>query len=169
MLSWTCHICGEERPDAKISVYKSDISEDYNLPDGIMFQNVRYCNDNIDCSEKAQHHTHLKKDNINISDVSDSVINISTKGKHDDAIDAVSYSMHMAPEARKEMSNTKKFIYTFLIYFVLLQIVSALVIPFIIDNRTFIEEITDPFGILVSIVLSIIVAMWKKDELFKGK
>lgn len=45
-LTWTCHICGDERPDARISVFKKPSV----LPGGAtMTQNVRYCNDRPDC------------------------------------------------------------------------------------------------------------------------
>ncbi len=54
-LTWSCHICGEERPDARISVVKTDTSDQYGLPLGTVEQNVRYCNDNPDCRQKAQH------------------------------------------------------------------------------------------------------------------
>lgn len=48
-LTWTCHVCGSERPDERISVHSSR----ENL-DGLVFtQNVRYCNDNPDCRRKA--------------------------------------------------------------------------------------------------------------------
>ena len=50
-LTWVCHICKEERPDAKISV----------LTKPLMFegkqlgrQNVRYCNDKPSCLEGAK-------------------------------------------------------------------------------------------------------------------
>ena len=52
--TWTCHICNRERPDDKISVYKTDISTEMHLPSGSASQYVRYCNDNPDCIEKAK-------------------------------------------------------------------------------------------------------------------
>ena len=50
-LTWTCHICGKERPDALISVCTKPL-----VIDGQVFgdQNVRYCNDNPECHKKAQ-------------------------------------------------------------------------------------------------------------------
>jgi hypothetical protein len=54
-LTWTCHICKRERPDAMISVFKTDISAEIGLSGGsVLEQNVRYCNDNPDCTEKAK-------------------------------------------------------------------------------------------------------------------
>ena len=50
LITWTCHICGHERPDDKISVFQSDISKN---GDGAMLQNVRYCNDKPDCTQQA--------------------------------------------------------------------------------------------------------------------
>lgn len=42
---WTCHVCGAERPDEAISVYKD--SRD------LVGANVRYCNDRSKCAEGA--------------------------------------------------------------------------------------------------------------------
>lgn len=53
-LSWTCHACGEERPDALISVFTRDLSPGYNLPSGTMKQNLRYCNDRPKCLEDVR-------------------------------------------------------------------------------------------------------------------
>jgi hypothetical protein len=53
-MTWVCHICGHERPDDKISVFTTDISEERGLPAGTMFQNVRYCNDKYDCIDRAR-------------------------------------------------------------------------------------------------------------------
>lgn len=54
-LTWTCMICGNRRPDAKISVWKTDLSEQYGLPPGHVTQNVRYCNDREACVKAAPH------------------------------------------------------------------------------------------------------------------
>lgn len=49
-LTWQCHVCKAERPDAKISVYTTT-----KLVQGVeMKQNVRYCNDNPTCLEGAK-------------------------------------------------------------------------------------------------------------------
>ncbi len=45
-LTWTCHICKKERPDKKISVQTNEAD--------LGKENVRYCNDNDDCREKAK-------------------------------------------------------------------------------------------------------------------
>jgi hypothetical protein len=42
---WTCHVCGEERPDDRISVYTEEV--------GIASVNVRFCNDRPACQEGA--------------------------------------------------------------------------------------------------------------------
>ena len=52
-LSWKCHVCGEDRPDAQISVFKRDVGVDGGMPAGTMM-NVRYCNDNPKCVEGAK-------------------------------------------------------------------------------------------------------------------
>lgn len=46
--TWTCHICGEERPDENISVLTYPVA---NLSDAEY--NVRYCNDRAKCLEVA--------------------------------------------------------------------------------------------------------------------
>lgn len=48
-LKWTCHVCGSERPDNRISVFKRDISLSHGLPVGTVQMNIRYCNDRMDC------------------------------------------------------------------------------------------------------------------------
>lgn len=44
-LTWTCHVCGDERPDNKIDVF----SVVENLRGIMVQQNVRYCNDRSMC------------------------------------------------------------------------------------------------------------------------
>lgn len=49
-LTWTCHVCGDERPDSAIDVFKTKRT----LDGGIEVQtNVRYCNDRPTCIEEA--------------------------------------------------------------------------------------------------------------------
>lgn len=48
-LTWKCHVCGDERPDAAISICKVPF-EIAGIPST---QNIRYCNDRADCSSKA--------------------------------------------------------------------------------------------------------------------
>jgi len=46
-MTWTCHVCGDERPDAQISVLSFDVAvEGVDFP---IRQNVRYCNDRLSC------------------------------------------------------------------------------------------------------------------------
>jgi len=59
-LVWSCNVCNIERPNSRIDVFKRDISIDYNLPYGTMQQNVRHCNDKLDCIEKAKTLSFLK-------------------------------------------------------------------------------------------------------------
>jgi len=49
-LTWTCHICGDERPDDKISVFSKSLE----IPGVEAKQNVRYCNDRQKCIDGAQ-------------------------------------------------------------------------------------------------------------------
>jgi len=59
-LTWKCHICGEERPDEKISVY-STTQEIPGTHGGTMTVNVRYCNDKPACIEAAPHFSFFKR------------------------------------------------------------------------------------------------------------
>jgi hypothetical protein len=52
-LTWKCAICGLERPDEKISVFKVDIGP-RDLPTGTVVRNVKYCNDNPRCYDGAR-------------------------------------------------------------------------------------------------------------------
>jgi hypothetical protein len=50
IFTWTCHVCGEERPDDAISVHKH-----LRTVGKINFtENVRYCNDRPECVEGAK-------------------------------------------------------------------------------------------------------------------
>lgn len=45
-LTWVCHVCHDDRPDAAISVHKAT----HHAASGLEFQvNVRYCNDRPEC------------------------------------------------------------------------------------------------------------------------
>jgi hypothetical protein len=54
-MTWPCMVCGEERPDAAISVYTEDFGEtgDGHVP---MSVNIRYCNDRPACAGGAKEH-----------------------------------------------------------------------------------------------------------------
>ena len=60
-LTWTCHVCNRERSDAQISVVTTDMSAERGLPEGTIKQNVKYCNDDADCTEKAKTHRLIPK------------------------------------------------------------------------------------------------------------
>jgi hypothetical protein len=49
-LTWTCHVCGEVRPDNKIMVF----SKVKKFGNAEITQNVRYCIDKPDCIEGAR-------------------------------------------------------------------------------------------------------------------
>lgn len=61
MLTWKCHICGEERPDHLIEVYSTDLSEQKGFPVGTIKQNVRYCADKKTCGEQVVNFNFLKE------------------------------------------------------------------------------------------------------------
>lgn len=53
LMTWTCMVCGDERPDSYISVQSRGTKPDAPVQ---MRVNVRYCNDRIDCIEGALNH-----------------------------------------------------------------------------------------------------------------
>ena len=55
--TWKCHICGEERPDDKISVLSKPLTIDGRV---IGQQNIRYCNDRASCRELAKDYSFFK-------------------------------------------------------------------------------------------------------------
>lgn len=59
--TWSCHICGQERPDALIGVLSTDVSSEHNLAAGTMRQNVRYCLDKPTCREAATTYRFLRR------------------------------------------------------------------------------------------------------------
>ena len=58
-LSWTCHICKENRPDARISVLTKPV-EKYKDTEMKIVENIRYCNDRPDCAAEAVTYSHYK-------------------------------------------------------------------------------------------------------------
>ena len=54
-LVWTCHVCGKERPDDKISVHSHTVIKN-DIP---ITENIRYCNDNPECVKGAEKITWL--------------------------------------------------------------------------------------------------------------
>ena len=42
-ITWTCEVCGGEKPDREITVTKYDFSHYYDLPADTMQRNVRHC------------------------------------------------------------------------------------------------------------------------------
>ena len=61
-MTWTCHVCHEERPDAQISVLKRRWTRDGGFATGGIEgdMNVRYCNDRPACVEGAKQVKFLK-------------------------------------------------------------------------------------------------------------
>ena len=57
--TWKCDICGEERPNEKISVLSKPLAINGQVvPDGQ--QNIRYCNDRPACIKGAEDFTFSK-------------------------------------------------------------------------------------------------------------
>lgn len=57
-LTWKCHICGEERPDDKISVLSKPLVINGEARGQ---QNIRYCNDRPACVEGAKTFSFFKE------------------------------------------------------------------------------------------------------------
>jgi len=55
-LTWTCHICQQERPDDKISV----LTKSLGIPGVDAVQNIRYCNDRQECIDGAKDSSFIK-------------------------------------------------------------------------------------------------------------
>ncbi len=49
--TWTCHVCGEKRPDSKISVHSRPWVVDGQT---LGQENIRYCNDRQSCIDGAK-------------------------------------------------------------------------------------------------------------------
>ena len=62
MIKWRCDVCGQIRPDDKIDVFVTDISVEYDFPEGRATQNVRHCNDSPFCIEKAKNISFLMEE-----------------------------------------------------------------------------------------------------------
>jgi hypothetical protein len=59
-ISWTCHICREERPDASISAITH-----HRTINGVPFEeNVRFCNDRQGCIEGAKAFRFIKAEGV---------------------------------------------------------------------------------------------------------
>lgn len=52
-IRWRCEVCGNLRPDDKISVHTVDVSEKWGLPVRCAQRNVNYCNDRQSCIDGA--------------------------------------------------------------------------------------------------------------------
>lgn len=50
-ITWTCHICDDERPDERISVHKQPVRTE--MGDNMVTRNIRYCNDRPECLHGA--------------------------------------------------------------------------------------------------------------------
>jgi len=57
--TWKCHICGEERPDDKISVVTKPLFINGQVVPGSQ-QNIRYCNDRPACVKGAKDFSFFK-------------------------------------------------------------------------------------------------------------
>lgn len=59
-MTWTCHICKEERPDSKISVHTKPLRGTNGVLSRTISENVRYCNDKPSCAREAKTFSFLR-------------------------------------------------------------------------------------------------------------
>lgn len=52
-LTWTCHACGDVRPDSEIAVFSR--VHPIERSGATMSENIRFCADRPACEERAQH------------------------------------------------------------------------------------------------------------------
>lgn len=64
-ITWTCHLCGKERPDRLISVFCKEIDIGHGGA-GIVTENIRYCNDDQVCRSRAPYFRHFNKETIKV-------------------------------------------------------------------------------------------------------
>lgn len=57
-LTWTCHVCHEERPDEFISVHSIPHTTRWGVQ---ITENIRYCNDRLECIEGAPEKSMFRK------------------------------------------------------------------------------------------------------------
>lgn len=60
-LTWSCHVCNDERPDERISVRKKPVVIKGRTIEGVT-QNIRYCNDRPACVEASLTFEHVMTD-----------------------------------------------------------------------------------------------------------
>lgn len=59
LFHWTCHVCGEMRPDSKISVETKTVP--IKGTESTIEQNIRYCNDKPKCKVGAKKVDFIRK------------------------------------------------------------------------------------------------------------
>ena len=155
--SWTCHVCGENRPDRFVSVHKRDISEKYNLPAGTFMENIRYCNDDESCIEGAKTHSHFTKESAQ-----EKVKENSTK------VDEHFKSIKKVGE-KKEKYNAMRYFYTFLIVFAAAMIINPFLSSLLHEGATYLGKMFDPFSIFLRLILATYLSWRFTDKLFPKK
>lgn len=136
--SWTCHVCGELRPDVFISVRINDKSEEYCLPPGTFQENIRYCNDIGSCIEGSKNHSHFKNKPTQV---------VETK--------------------EKNKTMKAKYIYTFLIFFLILMILNPTLAVLIREDAVFMEELFEPSGLLIRFLAASFLSNVYANKIFK--
>lgn len=148
--SWTCHVCGENRPDRFISVRKHDKSEEYGMTPGTFQENIRYCNDKELCIQGSKTHSHFNKE--------------SAKEKVKENIEKINqYSM----SNQHKKNNVMKYVYTFLIFFAIVMVLIPLLGVLLQDDTTFMEKLLWPTGIALRAVIASYFSWIYANKIFK--
>jgi len=136
--SWTCHVCGDLRPDVFISVRRHDKSEECGMPPGTFQENVRYCNDRESCREGSKTHSHFKNKPTQ---------EVETK--------------------EKNKTMKAKYIYTFLIFFAIVMVLNSYLGVLFKEGSTFMDNFLYPTGIFLRAIIAAYFSYNYADKIFK--
>jgi hypothetical protein len=149
--SWTCHVCGENRPDRLISVRVHDNSEKLGLPSGTFQENIRYCNDKESCIGGSKTHSHFKK-----------------KKAPKDPRPTISPEYLRGPKTKNNTMKAK-YIYTFLIFFAIVMVVNSYLGVLLKEGSTFMENLLYPTGIFLRVLIASYFSYSYAGKIFKDK
>ena len=155
--NWTCHVCGENRPERFVSVHKRDNSEKYSMSPGTFVENIRYCNDKHKCIKGSRTHSNFTKESAQ-----------EKVKENSENIDEYSKSMRKMGE-KKEKYNAMRYFYTFLIFFAAAMIINPLLGVALQDDVTFMEKLLWVPGIFMRVLIGVYFSWRYTDKLFPNK
>jgi hypothetical protein len=149
--SWTCHVCGDLRPDVFISVRRHDKSEEYGMTPGTFMENIRYCNDKESCIEGSNTHSHFKKKKV-----------------LKDPRPTISPEYLRGPKTKNNIMKAK-YIYTFLIFFAIVMVLNSYLGVLLKEGSTFMENLLYPTGIFLRVLIASYFSYSYAGKIFKDK